>query len=59
MQRFAAWRRGLGDVFRLRMGSWDVAVLCGPRALREALVKHADVTTDRWAGTPELGAVQI
>ncbi|KAL8573101.1 hypothetical protein ACOMHN_027361 [Nucella lapillus] len=45
--QFRAWRRQYGDVFSLYMGRRLMVVLNGHRAIREALVKQADVFSDR------------
>ncbi|XP_025098756.1 cytochrome P450 2B4-like [Pomacea canaliculata] len=44
---FAAWRRQYGDVFSLYMGSRLVVVLNGYNIIKDALIKHADIFSDR------------
>ncbi|XP_025098705.1 cytochrome P450 2U1-like [Pomacea canaliculata] len=46
-QQFASWRRRYGDVFSLYVGSQLVVVLNGYKVIKDALVKHADVFSDR------------
>ncbi|PVD29116.1 hypothetical protein C0Q70_11713 [Pomacea canaliculata] len=46
-QQFASWRRQYGDVFSLYLGSQLVVVLNGYNVIKDALVKHADVFSDR------------
>ncbi|PVD29144.1 hypothetical protein C0Q70_11741 [Pomacea canaliculata] len=46
-QQFAAWRRQYGDVFSLYLGSQLVVVLNGYKVIKDALVKNADVFSDR------------
>ncbi|PVD29117.1 hypothetical protein C0Q70_11714 [Pomacea canaliculata] len=46
-QKFAEWRRRYGDVFSLYVGNRLVVVLNGYNVIKDALVKHADVFTDR------------
>ncbi|XP_005096749.2 vitamin D 25-hydroxylase [Aplysia californica] len=41
------WREKLGDIFMLRMGSTNMVFLNGHDVLKEALVKKADVFSDR------------
>ncbi|XP_005111348.2 cytochrome P450 2U1 [Aplysia californica] len=41
------WREELGDIFMLRMGSTNMVFLNGHEVLKEALVKKADVFSDR------------
>ena len=45
--KFRAWRRQYGDVFSLYMGGRLVVVLNGFPVIKEALVKFADVFSDR------------
>ena len=45
--QFRAWRRQYGDVFSLYMGGRLVVVLNGLPVIKEALVKLADVFSDR------------
>ncbi|KAK7500081.1 hypothetical protein BaRGS_00008628 [Batillaria attramentaria] len=45
--KFREWRRQYGDVFSLYMGGQLVVVLNGYHVIKEALVKHADVFSDR------------
>ena len=45
--QFEAWRRRYGDVFSLYMGSRLVVVLNGYDVIKEALVKHAAVFSNR------------
>lgn len=45
--KFGAWRRRYGDVFSLYMGSRLVVVLNGYDVIREALLKRADVFSNR------------
>ncbi|PVD29099.1 hypothetical protein C0Q70_11696 [Pomacea canaliculata] len=46
-QQFAAWRRQYGDVFSLYVGSQLVVVLNGYKVIKDALVKQADIFSDR------------
>ena len=39
---FRKWRQKYGDVFRVRMGSWDTIVVNGYNAVKEAMVKQGD-----------------
>ena len=45
------FRRRFGDVFCLRFGHRPVVVLCGPKAIREALVEKSESFSERpdWA----------
>ena len=45
--KFRAWRRQYGDVFSLYMGGRLLVVLNGFPVIKEALVKFADVFSDR------------
>ena len=45
--QFRAWRQHYGDVFSLYMGGRLVVVLNGFPVIKEALVKFADVFSDR------------
>ena len=45
--QFRQWRRQYGDVFSFYMGSRLVVVLAGYSTLRQALVKMADVFSER------------
>ena len=45
--QFQAWRHQYGDVFSLYMGGRLVVVLNGFPVIKEALVKFADVFSDR------------
>jgi len=45
--QFRAWRQQYGDVFSLYMGGRLVVVLNGFPVIKEALVKFADVFSDR------------
>ncbi|KAK7500084.1 hypothetical protein BaRGS_00008631 [Batillaria attramentaria] len=45
--KFREWRRQYGDVFSLYMGGQLVVVLNGYHVIKEALVKNADVFSDR------------
>ena len=45
--QFRAWRRQHGDVFSMYMGGWLVVVLNGFPVIKEALVKFADVFSER------------
>nr|KAG5693493.1 hypothetical protein BaRGS_006483 [Batillaria attramentaria] len=48
--KFREWRRQYGDVFSLYMGGRLVVVLNGYDVIKEALVKNADVFSDRPSG---------
>ena len=52
------FRRRFGDVFRLRFGHRPVVVLCGPKAVREALVEKADSFSERPDWTALVNAVR-
>ena len=52
------FRRRFGDVFRLRFGHRPVVVLCGPQAVREALVEKADSFSERPDWTALVNAVR-
>ena len=45
--KFLQWRRQYGDVFSFYLGSKLVVVMVGYSAIHEALVKFADVFSDR------------
>ncbi|XP_025099203.1 LOW QUALITY PROTEIN: cytochrome P450 2B4-like [Pomacea canaliculata] len=45
--QFAAWRRQYGDVFSLYVGNRLIVVLSGYRVIKDALVTHGDVFSDR------------
>ncbi|XP_035825183.1 cytochrome P450 2G1-like [Aplysia californica] len=47
LQQLRKWRERLGDIFMLRMGSTNMVFLNGHDVLKEALVKKADVFSDR------------
>ncbi|XP_005111347.1 cytochrome P450 2U1 [Aplysia californica] len=47
IQQLQKWRERLGDIFMLRMGSTNMVFLNGHDVLKEALVKKADVFSDR------------
>ncbi|XP_066289259.1 cytochrome P450 2D6-like [Branchiostoma lanceolatum] len=46
-QKLTEWRRQYGDVYSIRMGTSDVVVLNGHRAIKEALVDKREVFADR------------
>ncbi|XP_019629673.1 PREDICTED: cytochrome P450 2D15-like [Branchiostoma belcheri] len=46
-QKLTEWRSRYGDVYSIRMGTSDVVVLNGYRAVREALVDNREVFADR------------
>ena len=45
--KFKEWRERYGDVFRIRMGSWDTVVINGYAAIEEALERQGDTFSDR------------
>ncbi|XP_025097346.1 cytochrome P450 2B5-like [Pomacea canaliculata] len=45
--QFAAWRRQYGDVFSLYVGNRLIVVLSGYRVIKDALMTHGDVFSDR------------
>ncbi|XP_053388301.1 cytochrome P450 1A1-like [Mercenaria mercenaria] len=46
---FSQWGQKYGDVFRIRMGSWNTVVVNGYEAIKEA----AEKTDDAFSGRPE------
>ena len=44
---FDKWRRKYGDVFRIRMGSWDSIVINGYSTIKDALEKRGDAFSSR------------
>ena len=44
---FDQWRRKYGDVFRIRMGSWDAIVINGYSTIKDALEKRGDAFASR------------
>ncbi|KAK7465118.1 hypothetical protein BaRGS_00037697 [Batillaria attramentaria] len=46
-ETFRKWRRQYGDIFSLYMGRQLTVVLNGHKVIKEALVKQADVFSDR------------
>ena len=41
------WRRKCGNVFRIRMGTWDTVVINGYSAIKETLEKRGDTFSSR------------
>ena len=46
-QTFQKWQKTYGDVFRIRMGSWETIVLNGYTAVRDAMDRKDDVFSSR------------
>lgn len=44
---FSRWRQKYGDVFRIRMGSWETVVVNGYKAIKEATEKPDDAFSSR------------
>ena len=44
---FKKWRNEYGDVFRIRLGSWNTVVLNGLSTIKEALERPGDVLSSR------------
>lgn len=44
---FSRWRHKYGDVFRIRMGSWETVVVNGYKAIKEAAEKPDDAFSSR------------
>ena len=44
---FKKWRQKYGDVFRIRMGSWNTVVINGYSAIEEALERQGDIFSNR------------
>jgi len=58
-EQFQQWRKTHGDVFMLQMGTQKMVVLSGHHVIKEALVKQADVFSNRhrFHTTPNLGVL--
>ena len=46
-ETFSKWRLIYGDVFRIRLGSWDTVVINGYTAIKEALEARGDALSSR------------
>lgn len=46
-ETFMKWREKYGDIFRIRLGSWNAIVLNGYSVIKEAMERKDDAFSDR------------
>ncbi|KAK3595383.1 hypothetical protein CHS0354_008810 [Potamilus streckersoni] len=54
-ETFTRWRETYGDVFKIRMGSWDTIVINGQHAVRDALER----IDDAYSGRPNFYTMKV